>query len=222
MELFIDSANVELIKKFVDTCPLKGVTTNPSIISSQENTVFFSLLEEIKKTIGSQRILMVQVVGSTYETMIKDAQRIVKELGKEVYIKIPANLEGLKVIKTLTSEYYNVTATAIYSTFQGIVSLNSGAEYAAVYYNRMENLGLSADKAISSIAKIKDNKSKIIGASFKNINQVTNAYLSGADSCTLPPELLGQALSSLNVEDAVQVFNKDWAKVYGDKTIADL
>jgi len=222
MELFIDSANIELIKKYVDTCPLKGVTTNPSIISRQDNQVFFSLLEEIQKVIGSQRVLMVQVIGSTYEAMIKDAQRIVKELGKEVFIKVPATLTGIKVIKTLTSEYYNVTATAIYSTFQGIVSLKAGAHYAAVYYNRMENLGLSAEEAISSISRISDNKSKIIGASFKNLNQVTKAYLSGAESCTLPPELLEQGLSSLNVEEAVNVFNKDWAKVYGDKTIADL
>ncbi|MDD4083419.1 MAG: transaldolase family protein, partial [Sphaerochaetaceae bacterium] len=176
MELFLDSANVEVIKKIVDFCPLKGVTTNPSIISRQENYVFFNLLEEIQKTIGSQRVLMVQVIASTYEGMIKDAQRIVKELGKEVFIKVPATLTGIKVIKTLSSEYYNVTSTAVYSTFQGIVSLNAGAQYIAVYYNRIENLGLSAEEVISSISKISDNKSKIIGASFKNINQVTKAY----------------------------------------------
>jgi len=222
MELFIDSANVEVIKKLVDVCPLKGVTTNPSIISRQNNRSFFSVLEEIQKVIGSQRVLMVQVIASTYEGMIKDAQRIVKELGKEVFIKVPATLTGIKVIKTLTSEYYNVTATAIYSTFQGIVSLNAGAQYAAVYYNRIENLGFSAEEVITSISKISDKKSKIIGASFKNINQVNKAYLSGAESCTLPPEILEQGLCSLNVEDAVEGFKKDWNKVYGDKTISSL
>lgn len=224
MELYLDSSNLELIKESFSWCPLAGITTNPTIIAKDNVKDLFSHLLEIKKVIGNSKILHVQVIAEDYEGIIKDAIRYKEILGEDVYIKIPATKEGIKAINFLSVHGFNVTATSIYTTMQGIMSALAGAKYLAVYYNRIEdNNGLANDVIyeLSKIPNVVNGSSKIIAASFRNTNQVLSAFTSGAQSCTVPPAILDKCINNLLVDKCVKDFRSDWKNKFGDKTIND-
>ncbi len=225
MELILDTANVKQIEDAVRTYPVSGVTTNPSIISKEKRTDFFNLLNEIRAVIGKERSLHVQVTREDYEGMLREAEAIRKNIDDMVYIKTPVSREGLKAIGIMAKEGFNVTATAIYTTIQGELAAMAGAKYLALYYNRMLNLDIDADKVFretSQAIAASGLDCKVVGASFKNIMQVTRVLADGAPAVTVPPELLDQALANPSIYLAVTNFGKDWAKVYGDKGIAQL
>ncbi len=225
MEIFLDSGNLDEIKDNLSWCPLSGVTTNPTIIAKEGSIVFFEHLKRIKEMLKDTRILHVQVIADDYDGIIKDANAIMEVLGKETFIKIPATKEGIRAINFLSSHGFNITATAVYTTLQGALCALAGAKYVAVYYNRIENTGGSANDVIFELARIPEiasNKTKILAASFKNINQVISAFSNGAQACTLPNDILSKCIESLSVDKAVDDFRNDWKKVYGSKNIFEL
>ncbi len=225
MELLLDSGNLDVIKENLLWCPLSGVTTNPSIIGKENNINFFNHLNNIKSMLDDKKSLHVQVISNDFEGIIKEANRIKEILGDDIYIKIPATKTGLKAIAFLSSHDFNITATCVYSTLQGAMCALAGAKYIAVYYNRIENSGGSANKVISELSKIpqiSNNSIKILAASFKNINQVIAAFSNGAQACTIPSDILKKSIESLLVDEACENFKKDWEKVYGEKAIYQL
>ena len=225
MELLLDTANLKLIREAVETYPISGLTTNPSIVSKENRMDFFPLIREIRDILGRSRTLHVQVTRTDCEGILREAEAIRKNVDENVYIKTPVSREGLKAIQIMAREGFNVTATAIYTTIQGELAAMAGAKYLALYYNRMLNLDIDADTVFSSTAQAIASSGldcKIVGASFKNIMQVTNVFADGADAVTVPPELLDQALANPSIDLAVNNFNKDWRTVYGDKDIAQL
>ena len=181
MEFMLDTINLEAIRKYQKILPLAGVTSNPSIVKQAGKIDFFAQMKEIK-TIG-QASLHVQVVGQTTEEMLEDAQTIVQQLGQETFIKIPVNEAGLAAIKQLKQANYRITATAIYTEFQGYLAIAAGADYLAPYYNRMENLTIDSQKVIEHLAaeiKRTNAKSKILAASFKTWHKLIKPVKWGA------------------------------------------
>ncbi|EHZ9176304.1 fructose-6-phosphate aldolase [Enterococcus faecalis] len=199
MEFMLDTINLEAIRKYQKILPLAGVTSNPSIVKQAGKIDFFAQMKEIKKTIG-QASLHVQVVGQTTEEMLEDAQTIVQQLGQETFIKIPVNEAGLAAIKQLKQANYRITATAIYTEFQGYLAIAAGADYLAPYYNRMENLTIS----------------------FKNVAQINQACQMGAQAATIAPELVTQGLAMPAIQKAVTDFQEDWVAVFGVETVNEL
>jgi len=225
MELLLDTANIRLIREAVSTYPICGLTTNPSIVSKEKRKDFFPLMREIREILGRNRTLHVQVTRTDCEGILKEAEAIRKNIDEDVYIKTPVSREGLKAIGIMAKDGFNVTATAIYTTIQGELAAIAGAKYLALYYNRMLNLDIDADSVFRSTAQaiaMSGLDCKIVGASFKNIMQVTNVFADGAEAVTVPPELLDLAMANPSIAIAVDNFNKDWKTVYGDKDIAQL
>ena len=225
MELLLDTANLKSIRDAVSTYPISGLTTNPSIVSKEGRSDFFGLIREIREILGKERTLHVQVTRTDCEGILKEAEAIRKNVDEDVYIKTPVSKEGLKAIGIMAREGFNVTATAIYTTIQGELAAMAGAKYLALYYNRMLNLDIDADAVFRSTANAiaaSGLDCKIVGASFKNIMQVTNVFADGAEAVTVPPELLDTALANPSIDLAVKNFNKDWEKVYGSKGITEL
>lgn len=225
MELLLDTANLKSIRDAVSTYPISGLTTNPSIVSKENRSDFFGLIREIRDILGKERTLHVQVTRTDCEGILKEAEAIRKHVDEDVYIKTPVSKEGLKAIGIMAREGFNVTATAIYTTIQGELAAMAGAKYLALYYNRMLNLDIDADavfRTTASAIAASGLDCKIVGASFKNIMQVTNVFADGAEAVTVPPELLDTALANPSIDLAVRNFNKDWEKVYGNKGIAQL
>lgn len=225
MELLLDTANLKSIRDAVSTYPISGLTTNPSIVSKENRSDFFGLIREIRDILGKERTLHVQVTRTDCEGILKEAEAIRKHVDENVYIKTPVSKEGLKAIGIMARDGFNVTATAIYTTIQGELAAMAGAKYLALYYNRMLNLDIDADavfRTTASAIAASGLDCKIIGASFKNIMQVTNVFADGAEAVTVPPELLDTALANPSIDLAVRNFNKDWEKVYGNKGISEL
>jgi transaldolase len=167
----------------------------------------------------------VQVISPDCEGILKEADAIRAKIDEDVYIKTPVSREGLKAIGIMARNGFNVTATAIYTTMQAELAAMAGAKYLALYYNRMMNLDIDADVVFSQVAQALEalgTGCRIVGASFKNVMQLTNAIADGAQAITVPPELLETALANPSIGIAVDNFRKDWISVFGDVTLADL
>ena len=224
MEILLDTANIETIKKYNDIYDVTGVTSNPTIISREKGD-FFAIQCGIRKIIGDKKQLHVQVTADNCEEMLEEAEAIVKRLGKDTYIKVPTNEVGIKTMKALKADSYNVTATAIYTPQQAVMAASVGADYAAPYFNRMCNNNFNAPEAIAEMAEIYSmygKKTKLLAASFKNTNQIMQALLAGAEAVTASPELYTQMVESPLIDDAISRFNADWTKLYGNKKIYEL
>ena len=226
MEFIIDTVNLEEIKEAVEYLPIVGVTSNPSIVKKTNPQNFFKHMKEIRKIIGQERSLLIQVISKDYDTIIKEAHRILKEVDDKVYIKVPVSYEGIKAIKLLKEEGINVTATAVYDLMQAYMALEAKADYIAPYVNRIGNLGADPFELINELSNriIMDGyESKIVAASFKGVQQVKDALNNGAQAVTVPVEVLKQIFANPNIEKAVNDFNQDWYSMYGDNIgICDL
>ncbi|MBR3613736.1 MAG: fructose-6-phosphate aldolase [Clostridia bacterium] len=218
MKLLIDDANIENIKRIYEYYAVDGVTTNPSILAKNGKNPY-ETLKEIREFIGNDAELHVQVVSDTAEEMILEGHKIVDVLGKNTYIKIPTVQEGLKAMKKLSSEGYNITATAIYTPIQAYLAAKAGANYAAPYVNRIDNLGTNGIEVTRKIHDIFENnglKTQILAASFKNSLQVLELCEYGVGASTVAPEIIEGFINNPNISSAVDVFTKDFEGLCGE------
>jgi len=226
MEYMFDTVNLEDIKHFSEFFPITGITSNPSIIKIEDKINFFNHFKEIRNIIGEDRSLHIQVVAKDYEGIMADSHAILKNIDKKVFIKVPVTEQGLKAIRALKLEGFGVTATAIYTKIQGLLALEAGADFIAPYYNRMENMDIDPRIVITTFAKmIKEYNysTKILAASFKNMGQVNTAFECGAQTATIKPALLHDALKMPAITKAVEDFTADWENVFGkDVSIINL
>jgi fructose-6-phosphate aldolase 2 len=217
MRLYIDSADVKQIAYINDYFPIAGVTTNPSIIV-KENRPYLKLLSEIREIIGEEKALFVQVIGDSAEEMVEEARYINHQVSGHVVVKIPVTEEGIKAIKLLTAYGIPTLATTIYTSFQGLIAAMAGAKYLAPYVNRIDNLTGSGVKVVSEISKFLSTyqlPTEIIAASFKNVQQVHDVCLAGAQSVTVGPDLIEKFITFPATPADVAVFKEEWQKVYG-------
>ena len=225
MKYLIDSANLDEIRALSEYLPIAGVTSNPSIVKKEGRVPFFAHMREIRSIIGNLRPLHIQVTATDYDGMMRDAEAVFRHVDEKVFIKVPVDFEGVKVIKALRRQGANVTATAVYGMDQAFMALEAGADCIAPYYNRMEALGVDAAFVIGNIAGIIAHygyETEILAASFKQPAQIDRAILAGAHSVTVAPDVLRGIFAKQVVADAVQAFSDDWTGLYGGKTLAEL
>ena len=224
MDLLLDSADLSEISYALDHYPIKGITTNPTMLARIESTSLLSHLQDIRKLIGDDLALHIQVMGSDPKTMVGEAHRLQNLFGEQTYVAIPVTKAGLEAMKLLAKEPINITATTVFSTIQGILAMQIGVRYIAVYYDRMLNLDIDAAKVIKELASLlwtNTSSTQLLAASFRNVAEVTTAYSAGSGCCTLKLELLQTGLSMPSITKAVEDFNKDWRSVYDQKTLLD-
>lgn len=223
MKLLIDDANIQKIKEIFEFYPCDGVTTNPSILAKSGKSPYH-VLWEIRNLIGDKE-LHVQAVSDYAAGMVKEAENIVKMLGKNTYIKIPSVPEGLKAIKILKDDGYNITATAIYTPMQAFLAAKSGADYVAPYVNRIDNLGadgVETTKKIHNILKNNEYNTQVLAASFKNSQQVQTLCEYGIGASTASGDIIEGFIKNASVFAAVDAFVNDFHSLCGDgKTMAD-
>ena len=222
MEFMLDTLNINEIKKWARVLPLAGVTSNPTIAKKEGEIDFFKRIHEVREIIGEAPSIHVQVVAKDYDGILKDAAKIRQECGGNVFIKVPVTPEGLAAIKTLKSEGYKITATAIYTVFQGLLAIEAGADYLAPYYNRMENLNIDSAQVIAQLAEaIEKNhsSSKILASSFKNVGQVNRAFKEGAQAITAGADVFEAAFGMPSIGKAVDDFANDWATIHHQNMI---
>lgn len=215
MLYIIDSADTKFIKEMMDKYEILGVTTNPTIIS-KENKEYIPLLEELDVLLKGKD-LHIQLVAEDYEGMIAEALKLRKLIKTNLHIKIPVSDTGMKAIRTLSKEGFSITATAICTVNQGLMAALNGAEYLAVYVNRISNTGLDGNTVIKDIkdALVRYNlDTKVIGASYKSVHQVTDSIRNGVDQVTVGKDLFEKLFYSDITEKSVTQFTKDFNERY--------
>lgn len=220
----IDTAHIEDIKKCVEIYPVAGVTTNPSIIS-KEHTEFAPLLKRIRNIIGPDKMLHVQTTATTCEGIVEEALALQAYVGGDFYIKIPISEEGLKATKELKKRGVKVTMTAIFTPQQALISALAGAEFVAPYVNRLDNIVSDGVRVVEEIVKIYDRfniKTKVLAASFKNVEQIHKSALAGSHAVTISPDLFEKLIYHPLTDSAIDGFTKDWESVYGEAKVLDL
>lgn len=224
MKILIDDANIENIKRIYHYYPMDGVTTNPTILAKSGRQPY-DVLKEIRSFIGTKAELHVQVISDTTEKMVEEGHRIADVLGLNTYIKIPTVPEGLRAMQILSAEGYHVTATTIYNPMQAFLAAKAGAEYAAPYLNRIDNLGsdgVMTAKNIQDIYNKSGMKTKILAASFKNSLQVQELCVYGIGAATMTPDVIDNLIRNASVTSAVEAFVSDFEKLCGEgKTMAN-
>ncbi|MFD1671287.1 fructose-6-phosphate aldolase [Agrilactobacillus yilanensis] len=224
MEFLLDTVHLADIKRYQAIIPLSGVTSNPTICKKEGQFPFFEHMREIRQLIGIDKSLHIQVVAQTTAGMVADAHRILAEVDDQVYIKIPTNEAGLAAIKILKAEGVHITATAIYTTIQGLLAIAAGADYIAPYYNRMANMNIDAAEVVQTFAQAIERdqaQTKILAASFHNVAQVTTALAQGAQAVTVGTDILKSGLGMPAINQAVVDFTNDWETTFGAGTTID-
>ncbi|EKZ4847230.1 TPA: transaldolase [Listeria monocytogenes] len=212
--MFLDTGNLEEIKKALQFPFFEGVTTNPTILL-KENKPRNKHIANIPA-----KVVFVQAAGLTEEEIWEDVlriQAIEPAEGTVIGLKIPAHEAGIKVIAKVRANFPNeiILATAIFSSEQGYIAALSGADYLAPYYNRMEVSGLDAAKTIEELRYVLDLQGledvKIMGASFKNSRQIMQALASGADTVTIGYDLFLQMMNKPLALESIEKFNEHQA-----------
>lgn len=217
MKFIIDDADIEKIKAVCEVFCVDGVTTNPSILAKNGKQPF-ETLREIRAFIGPEAELHVQVVAQDAAGMLEDAHRIQRELGMNTYVKVPTTREGLKAMKALKAEGANVTATAIYTQMQAFLAGKAGADYAAPYVNRIDNLGadgVKTAKDIHDIFRKNGLHTEVLAASFKNSQQVLELCQHGIGAATIAPDVIEGLIKNDSVARAVSDFTRDFEGLCG-------
>ena len=213
--LYLDTANLIELKKAFSSNILKGVTTNPTILLKENRKRDEIINEILASTTG---IVFVQTVGERFDEIYEDALKIMEFKSSRIALKIPAHLEGIEVIKRIKDEYpeVKILATAIFSVDQAILSAIAGSDFIAPYINRMENNNIDPYEVIRKTRKIYDDqgfKTKILGASFKNSNQLIDTFYAGAHTATISYELYTSMANKDLALLSIKKFNEDAYKL---------
>lgn len=217
MKLLIDDARIDEIRRILEYYPIDGVTTNPTILRRAGRDPYM-VLEEIRRLIGPDHELHVQVISRDAEGMIEEARIIRERLGRETYIKIPANRQGIKAMKKLSEDHVHLTATAVYSPLQAYLAMQAGADYVAPYINRIDNLGgdgVDTALEIESMFRQNESKTQVLAASFKNCRQFLSMAEAGIGGATVSVEVLDEMLKNPAVDQAVDAFIADFEELAG-------
>ncbi len=219
MEYYVDTAEIDKIKKIINWLPLDGVTMNPSLVAKSNRKVFETLSELLALTKGA---VHVQVMGQDRDNIIKEADKLSSLNKDRIYVKIPVSKEGLAAIKDIDTDKVNVTATAVFTVSQAITASKAGAKYVAPYFsrvNKIEQSGLILIKDIQFSLNNYNYDTKVLAASVKNAYDVKELYKLGVDAITVPPEIYEQAHQHSLTAQAIEIFNEDWLRVFEDLNI---
>ncbi len=223
MKYLVDTGNLAQIKHCNEFYPLAGVTTNPTLVA-KEKTDFWTLIKEIRRVIGPDKMLHVQTVQTTAEKMVEEARRIKETVGGEFYVKIPIGEEGLKATMMLKKLGIGVTMTAIFTPAQALIAAKAGASFVAPYVNRLDNIIGDGVNVVSDIVQEFQTYGldcQVLAASFKNCEQIHKCALAGCHTVTIAADLFQAVIAHPMTTAAVEGFEKDWKAMYGEKTILD-
>jgi transaldolase len=212
MKFFIDTANVEEIKKTNDLGLLDGVTTNPTLVS-KEGREFKELIKEICGIVDGP--VSAEVVSTDAEGMMNEARELVK-LADNIVVKIPLIEDGLKAVKVLAGEGIKTNVTLCFSPTQALMAAKAGAAYVSPFVGRLDDISNRGMDLVEQIITIYDNygfDTEVIVASIRNPTHVVDAALMGADIATIPYNVIQQLIKHPLTDIGLEKFLADWKKM---------
>ncbi len=211
MKFFIDTADVDEIRELADTGMIDGVTTNPSLIA-KSGRKFADVIEEICSFIDGP--VSAEVAATDFETMVKEGHKLA-EIAKNVTIKVPLTIDGLKTCKVLSDEGTMVNVTLCFSPAQAILAAKAGATFISPFVGRLDDIGLDGMDLIGDICEIYENypnfETEVLVASVRSPKHIVDAARMGAHVATIPPSALRQLYNHPLTDAGLDSFLKDWA-----------
>lgn len=211
MKFFIDTANIDEIKEAAALGILDGVTTNPSLVS-KEGKDFRKLLDEILAIVDGP--VSAEVISTDYEGILKEAHELAK-IHHNIVIKVPLIKEGLKAVRTLTSENIKTNVTLCFSPSQALLAAKAGATYISPFVGRLDDISHDGMELISQIVQIYKNydyKTQVLVASIRHPLHLVEAALMGADVCTMPFSVINRLFNHPLTDIGLEKFLNDWKK----------
>lgn len=243
-ELYLDSANIDEIREFVQSSAISGVTTNPSLMAKESKGSYASKVEVIGDIIQSYatqvKHLSVEVIGSTYDEMIREALQLKKLMVQfpvvDLYVKIPVTFDNLKVISTLRQEDINVNATACMTANQAQLASMAGARIVSFFYNRMIDGNINPKAMFPEVQKVdakilakneirvfaesskkypiefNSEYARVICGSIRKVSDVNDCWNSGAEIVTASAKIIKEMLLHPKTDEAIKQFEEDISK----------
>ncbi|GAB6281859.1 MAG: fructose-6-phosphate aldolase [Ignavibacterium sp.] len=212
MKIFIDTANINEIKEAAALGILDGVTTNPSLVS-KEGKDFKKLLEEILTIVDGP--ISAEVISTDYNGILKEARELAK-IHHNIVVKVPLIREGLKAVKTLSSEGINTNVTLCFSASQAILAAKAGASYISPFIGRLDDISTNGMDLIEQIVQIYRNynfNTEVLVASIRHPMHFVEAALIGADVATLPFNVIDKLFNHPLTDVGLEKFLSDWQKI---------
>ena len=213
MKMFIDTANIDEIRLANDLGVICGVTTNPSLIA-KEGKVFEDVITEITSIVDGP--ISAEVVAPDAEGMIVEARKL-SSIHKNIVIKIPITLEGLKAVKVLSKEGIKTNVTLIFSAAQALMAARAGATYVSPFVGRLDDISAGGMNLISDIAEIfaiHDIETEIISASIRGPQDVVDSAKAGAHIATIPYKVFTQMVKHPLTDIGIEKFMVDWNNAF--------
>ncbi len=217
MKFFIDTANVDEIRKASDMGVICGVTTNPSLIA-KEGRDFEEVIKEITTIVDGPISGEVKATTVDAEGMIKEGREIAA-IHPNMVVKIPMTVDGLKAVKVLTEEGIKTNVTLIFSANQALLAARAGATYVSPFLGRLDDISHPGIELIQDIVQIFENyciETEIIAASVRNPIHVTDCALAGADIATVPYKVIEQMTKHPLTDQGIARFQADYRAVFGE------
>jgi len=211
MKFFIDTANIDEIKKAHALGMVDGVTTNPSLIA-KEKRPFKELLREICELVDGP--VNGEVVSLDAEGMVEEGRKLAA-FHPNIVVKIPMTTEGLKAVKILNSENIRTNVTLIFSSMQALMAAKAGASYVSPFVGRLDDISQVGMELVSDMMNIYANygyETEVIVASIRNPIHVVEAALIGADIATIPFKVIDQLAKHPLTDIGMEKFPADWEK----------
>lgn len=217
MKFFIDTANVEDIKRANDMGVICGVTTNPSLIA-KEGRDFKEVIKEITSIVDGPISGEVKATTVDAEGMIREGREIAA-IHPNMVVKIPMTVEGLKAVKVLSSEGIKTNVTLIFTANQALLAAEAGASYVSPFLGRLDDInqpGIELVRTIAEIFAVYGYETEIIAASVRNPIHVTDCALVGADIATVPYKVIEQMTKHPLTDQGIEKFQADYKAVFGE------
>ncbi len=211
MKFFIDTANIEEIKKGLELGMVDGVTTNPSLVSKEQRP-FSDILTDICAIVDGP--ISAEVVSLDADGMVKEARELAK-ISDNIVVKIPMIEEGLKAVKRLTDEGIKTNVTLVFSSSQALLAAKAGATYVSPFVGRLDDISLNGMDLIGEIMTILQNygfDTEVIVASVRSPMHVVDSALMGAHIATIPYKVIAQLAKHPLTDIGMEKFLADWEK----------
>ena len=214
MKIFLDTSDVDVIRQHCETGLIDGVTTNPTLMmKAGRNPV--EVIKEISSLFPEDASISAEVVGDTAEEMVSQAKDYYS-INKNITIKVPCSVEGLKACKVLSDKSVSVNVTLIFSVEQAILAAKAGATYVSPFVGRCEDNnidGIGLLETINKVYQLKRISTEILSASIRNLNHISESFKAGADIVTLPPSIFEEMYKHDLTDQGIAQFNEDWKKL---------
>lgn len=210
MEIFIDTANIDEIKKANEWGVIDGVTTNPTLMTKEKNKTFKSIVQEIIDTIDGH--ISIEIVNKKFDDIVKESIEFSK-LSDNIVIKIPITPDGLKIIKTLKNKNVKTNATLGFSVNQALLAAKAGATYVSIFVGRLDDIGHNGIQVVSDTVKIfnlYNIETQVISASIRHPLHVTESAISGAHITTVPFNIIEKMINHPLTDIGIERFSRDW------------